>query len=55
MQASQKAGDTLENDDWPLLRLTGSLSDGTLIYADQVVSVKGKAEEESRGKQKGKK
>ncbi|MGD8383022.1 MAG: hypothetical protein PVJ11_12815 [Syntrophobacterales bacterium] len=55
MQASQKAGDTLENDDWPLLRLTGSLSDGTLIYADQVVSVKGKAEKESRGKQKGKK
>jgi hypothetical protein len=55
MQASQKAGVTLENDDWPLLRLTGSLSDGTLIYADQVVSVKGKAEEVSRGKQKGKK
>ena len=55
MQASQKAGVILENDDWPLLRLTGSLSDGTLIYADQVVSVKGKAEEVSGEKQKGKK
>jgi hypothetical protein len=55
MHASQRDGDTLENDDWPLLRLTGSLSDGTLIYADQVVSVKGKAEQESQGKQKGKK
>jgi hypothetical protein len=52
MHASQRDGDTLENDDWPLLRLTGSLSDGTLIYADQVVSVKGKAEQESQGKQK---
>ena len=43
MEASAlAAGVTLENDDLPVLHLTGSLFDGTAIYADEPVSVTGK-------------
>jgi hypothetical protein len=41
---------TLENDDLPVLHLTGSLLDGTTIYADEPVSVKGKPGKENRGR-----
>jgi len=40
--ASLGDGGTLENDDWPVLHLIGSFFDGTAIYADEPVSVKGK-------------
>jgi hypothetical protein len=51
MEASALAeGLTLENDDLPVLHLTGSLLDGTIIYADEPVSVKGKPWKENRGR-----
>ena len=51
MEASAVAkGVTLENDDLPVLHLTGSLFDGTAIYADEPVSVKGKPVKESKRK-----
>jgi len=50
--ASLGDGGTLENDDWPVLHLTGSLFDGTAIYADEPVSVKGKPREENNRKGK---
>jgi hypothetical protein len=51
MEASALAeGLTLENDDLPVLHLTGSLLDGTTLYADEPVSVKGKPGKENRGR-----
>jgi hypothetical protein len=51
MEASALAeGVTLENDDWPVLHLTGSLFDGTTFYADEPVSVKGKPAKENNRK-----
>jgi hypothetical protein len=55
MEASAVAqGVTLANDDLPVLHLTGSLFDGTTIYADEPVSVKGKPVKENtvRGKRR---
>jgi hypothetical protein len=58
MTAALGDGQTLKNDDRPLLHLTGNLFEewgGTPIVADEPVRVKGKPEQESKGKQKGKK
>ena len=50
MGASLAEGETLKSDSLVTLKLTGSLFDGTTIYADEPVSVKGKPAKENKGK-----